>query len=202
MGGRSTDYSGVVVEQMDRAPLGSDTAHTAVQEPRWLTAEQQEAWKSVTALFLVLPGVLDAQLQRDAGLNLFEYLVLSSLSMAEHRSLRMSELSTLTNGSLSRLSNVVKRLEQRGWVVRTADPENGRYTRAVLTDSGWDEVVRAAPGHVDAVRQFVVEPLTVTQLRTLASIGSRITKRVEAEGRCAPPTECAPIADCTPPNDC
>jgi DNA-binding MarR family transcriptional regulator len=195
-----------VVEQMDRAPHGPRTVDGATVAPpavdapsepsaseaHWLTAEQQEAWVSATALFLVLPGVLDAQLQRDAGLNLFEYLVLSQLSMAEHRSLRMSELSALTNGSLSRLSNVVKRLEQRGWVVRSADPVNGRYTRAVLTDSGWDEVVRAAPGHVEAVRQFVIEPLTAAQLRTLASIGGRILRRVETDGRCAPPIECAP----------
>jgi DNA-binding MarR family transcriptional regulator len=183
-------YDEPVVEQMDRAPKGPET------EPHWLTPEQQEAWVSTTALFLVLPGVLDAQLQRDAGLNLFEYLVLSQLSMAENRSLRMSELSALTNGSLSRLSNVVKRLEQRGWVVRGADPENGRYTRAVLTDSGFDEVVRAAPGHVEAVRQFVIEPLTAAQLRTLARIGNRILKRVEADGRCAPPPDCAPPASC------
>jgi DNA-binding MarR family transcriptional regulator len=185
-----------VGEQFEGAPTDLGAPGAAVDDVQWLTAEQNHAWRSATALFLVLPGVLDAQLQRDAGLNLFEYLVLSQLSMAEHRSLRMSELSALTNGSLSRLSNVVKRLEQRGWVVRSADPTNGRYTRAVLTDSGWDEVVRAAPGHVAAVRQFLIEPLTAAQLRTLASIGERIVQRIEAEGRCAPPSECAPPSGC------
>src|SRR4051812_15735685 len=113
--------------------MGEQVGHASTEfaaEPRagWLTQEQQEAWSSVTALFLLLPGVLDAQLQRDAGLNLFEYLVLSSLSMRDDGSMRMSELAELTNGSLTRLSNVAKRLEQRGWMVRRPDPDNGRFT--------------------------------------------------------------------------
>jgi DNA-binding MarR family transcriptional regulator len=176
---------------MDEQVGQASTELAAEPASGWLTEEQKEAWRSVSSLFLVLPGVLDAQLQRDAGLNLFEYLVLSSLSMRDDRSMRMSELAEFTNGSLSRLSNVAKRLEQRGWMIRRPDPANGRFTRAVLTDAGWDVVVAAAPGHVDAVRQFVVDPLTTAQLRTLASAGQRIRSTVEAEGRCAPP-ECQP----------
>lgn len=165
---------------------GVSTAAGAAPESGWLTHEQQVAWRQTTNLFLLLPKVLDAQLQRDSGLNLFEYIVLSSLSMAEDRSMRMSALAEFTHGSLSRLSNVVKRLEQRQWVTREPDPENGRYTRARLTDSGWDVVVAAAPGHVDAVRRFLVDPLTTSQLRTLAAAGQRIRERVEADGRCSP----------------
>ncbi len=165
----------------------------------WLTEEQQQAWRDLSALFLLLPGALDAQLQRDAGLNLFEYLVLSSLSMREDRSMRMSELAEFTNGSLSRLSNVAKRLEQRGWMLRRPDPGNGRFTRAVLTDAGWDAVLAAAPGHVDAVRQYVVDPLTATQLRALAVAGARIRTKVAAEGRCPSSEAGCPPSDCAPP---
>ncbi|MGE4005559.1 MarR family winged helix-turn-helix transcriptional regulator, partial [Pseudonocardia sp.] len=90
--------------------------------PRWLTDAEQQAWIAVAQLVLQLPGALDAQLQRDSGVNLFEYLTLSRLSMAPDRLLRMSALAELTGGSLSRLSNVVKRLEQRGFVRREPDP--------------------------------------------------------------------------------
>jgi DNA-binding MarR family transcriptional regulator len=148
-------------------------------ESRWLTSEEQDAWTSMAMLLLLLPGVLDAQLQRDAGLSMFEYLALSGLSMAENHTLRMSELAEMTNGSLSRLSNVVAKLEQRGWVQRTPDPADGRYTNATLTDAGWQLVVRAAPGHVDAVRQFVIKPLTATQIRTLRGIGPRIMREIK-----------------------
>ena len=48
--------------------------------------EETDAWTAMVSLMLLLPGRLEAQLQRDSGLTLFEYLVLSSLSMAPDRS--------------------------------------------------------------------------------------------------------------------
>jgi DNA-binding MarR family transcriptional regulator len=71
----------------------------------------------------------------------------------------MSELAYLANGSLSRLSNVVKRFEQRGWVARSPDPDDGRYTIAALTDLGFEVVVAAAPTHV---RKLRVRPVDLT----------------------------------------
>ena len=96
----------------------------------------------------------------------------------------MSELAELTRGSLSRLSNVVKRLEQRELVRRVPDPTNGRYTNAVLTDAGWDCVVQAAPGHVNAVRQFIFNPLSDEQVEALRVISSLIADRI----RCGIPS--------------
>ena len=94
----------------------------------WLSEEQQEAWKAVFGLASLLPGPLDAQLQRDSGLSLFEYSVLSSLSMTPGRSARMSALARRSSGSLTRLSNVVRKLEGRGLVRRSPDPSDGRFT--------------------------------------------------------------------------
>jgi DNA-binding MarR family transcriptional regulator len=152
-------------------PAGSTPAGS---EPRWLTPEEQDTWAALAGLLFLLPGVLDGQLQRDAGLNLFDYLVLSGLSMAEDRTLRMSELAHLANGSLSRLSNVAARLERRGWLRRYPDPDDGRYTNATLTEEGWELVMRAAPGHVDAVRRHVIGPLTAPQARALRAAAERI----------------------------
>lgn len=140
----------------------------------WLTGPQQDAWKAVVGLASLLPGPLDAQLQRDAGLSLFEYMVLSSLSMEPGRSARMSSLARLASGSLSRLSNVVKRLQDRGLIQRAPDPDDGRFTVATLTDAGWDVVVAAAPGHVDAVRRHVLAPLDDDHLRALVDIAERL----------------------------
>lgn len=160
-----------------RAP---DPVPDAAPEPRWLTPEELAAWRAIAALMLSLPGPLDAQLQRDSGLGLFEYLVLSHTSMAPGRSLRMSELARLANGSLSRLSNVVKRLEHQGWIRRETDSCDRRYTVATLTDSGWGVVVAAAPGHAEAVRHYVIEPLTAAQLRTVTAVGARIQSRLNS----------------------
>jgi DNA-binding MarR family transcriptional regulator len=158
----------------------------ADSQPRWLTADEQETWMSLAGVLMRLPGALDAQLQRDAGLTHFEYLVLSGLSMAESRTMRMSELAAAAEGSLPRLSQVVARLEKRGWVRRTPDPIDGRYTLAILTEEGWAKVVATAPGHVEAVRQFVFDPLTKPQQRQLREIGRRIMGAVAPNERCPP----------------
>jgi hypothetical protein len=85
------------------------------QPTRWLTAEEREAWLSVVRVAGRLPAVLDAQLERDANLNFFGYTMLSEQPT---RSLGMSELAARTSASLSRLSNVVKRLERCGYLRR------------------------------------------------------------------------------------
>ena len=92
------------------------------EAPRWLNAGELDSWLPVGGLLLKLPAALDAQMQRDSGLSHFEYLVLASLSEAPERTRRMSALAALANGSLSRLSHVVKRLEARGWIERRAVP--------------------------------------------------------------------------------
>jgi DNA-binding MarR family transcriptional regulator len=161
----------------DTAPAASVPAGAG--EPRWLSSTEQEAWQAVAALMLQLPGPLDAQLQQDSGLTLFEYLVLSSLSMAPDRTSRMSELARLANGSQSRLSNVARRLEERGWLRREPDPRDGRSTVARLTDSGWDVVRAAAPGHVEAVRRMVIDPLTGPQLEALSAAAHGIVRGLE-----------------------
>jgi DNA-binding MarR family transcriptional regulator len=155
-----------------------------MDEPRWLDAEERQTWLSLAALLIRLPSALDAQLRRDAGISHFEYQVLAALSEAPDRTLRMSYLALLAEGSLSRLSQVVGRLEKHGWVRRTPDPADGRYTLATLTERGWTKVVETAPGHVDAVRGLVFDPLTKAQSRQLRDIGRRIMRAIDPDDRC------------------
>jgi DNA-binding MarR family transcriptional regulator len=155
-----------------------------MEEPRWLSDEERQTWLSLVGVLIRLPSELDAQLQRDAGLNHFEYQVLAGLSELPDRTMRMSELAMLANGSLSRMSHVVNRLEKRGWVCRAPDPADGRYTLATLTEDGWQKVVDTAPGHVAAVRQLVFDPLTRAQTRQLREIGHRVLKAIDPDGEC------------------
>jgi DNA-binding MarR family transcriptional regulator len=83
-----------------------------------------------------LPTALEAQLQRDSQLSFVEYYALAGLSEQPDRTMRMSELAVLTNAELSRLSHLITRLQKRGYVRREPDPDDGRYTNAVLTDAG------------------------------------------------------------------
>jgi DNA-binding MarR family transcriptional regulator len=151
----------------------------APQEPRWLDAEETQAWRALASTLIRLPAALDAQLRRDAGISHFDYQVLALLSEAPGRTLRMSALAALAGGSLPRLSQVVARMEQRGWVRRTPDPDDGRYTLAILSGHGQAKVIQAAPGHAQEVRRLVLDPLTKTQTRQLREIGQRIIRAID-----------------------
>jgi DNA-binding MarR family transcriptional regulator len=154
------------------------------EEPRWLDADERAAWLSLAGVVTLLPGALDAQLQRDAGLSHFEYMVLAMLSEQPTRTMRMSDLAGLTNGSLSRLSHVARRLEEQGFLTREACREDRRATNAVLTDAGWTKVVATAPGHVATVRRLVFDVLSPAQRGQLHDIGDRILGQVAPDGPC------------------
>ena len=140
----------------------------------WLSDEQQAAWRPFVALLLRLPAALDAQLQKDAGITQFDYLVLSGLSEAPDHTLRMSELAATASSSMSRLSHVVSRLEAKGWVRREPCPGDGRFINAVLTEEGWGKVKATAPGHVAAVRELLVDTLTSEEFAQLGALSAKI----------------------------
>jgi len=173
----------IVETQGERGSVGTGAARGDGEEradqPRWLDAEERAAWLALMSVLIKLPAALDAELQRDCGLSHFEYTVLAGLSEAPGRSLRMSVLAALADGSLPRLSQVIGRLERRGLVRRGPDPDDGRYNLAVLTDEGWELVVKAAPGHVETVRSLVFEPMTKPQPRQLRDICTRIMRAID-----------------------
>ena len=91
----------------------------------------------------------------------------------------------LANGSLSRLSDVVAKLERQGRVRRESCPGDGSRTNAILTDRGYDKIASAAPGHVQTVRSLVVDALTGAELGQLQHIGNRILHRIDPDNDCA-----------------
>ncbi|BDZ50366.1 MarR family transcriptional regulator [Frondihabitans sucicola] len=152
-------------------------------EPRWLSDHERESWVRFAAVLELLPGVLDSQLDRDEKLTHFEYFVLAMLSEAPDRTLRMTALAARTNATLPRLSRVVSRLEDQGFVDRSPCAEDRRATNATLTPVGWSKVVHAAPGHVATVRQAVIDALTPEQVSQLGRISARLLTRLDPEGR-------------------
>lgn len=158
-------------------------------EPMWLDDTEQQAWFAFANVVMRLPSVLDGQLQRDAGISHFEFVIMARLSETPEWELRMSAIATAVQASLSRLSQAVARLEKRGWVRRGPDPDDGRYTICTLTDEGMAKVVATAPGHVAAVREYVIDRLSATQVRQLTAISQRILETM-------PPDATWPAKDC------
>lgn len=160
---------------MTEAP---DHEQTPAPEARWLTDEQQAAWRELVAVSTRLPAALDAQLQRDADLTHFEYFVLALLSEAPKQRLQLSVLATEANASLSRLSHVVTKLEKTGWV-RRKPIAGSRGSYAVLTAAGRAKVVASAPGHVDTVQALVFDGLSDEQVRALRALGEAMRTQLD-----------------------
>jgi DNA-binding MarR family transcriptional regulator len=153
-------------------------------EARWLDDDERRCWFALMGLLLRLPSALDAQLQRDAGISNFEYQVMAGLWDQPDRTMRISELAALAGGSLPRMSQVIARLEKRGWVHRTPDPTDGRYTLAILTEDGRTKVTGTAPGHLENVRRLILDPLTKAQPRQLTDIARRILRAIDPADSC------------------
>lgn len=152
---------------------------------RWLSEAEIDTWLKFRAVVELYPGLLDAQLRRDSHLTHMEYQVLAMLSEVPDRTLRMTALANRTNSSLTRMSHVVTRLEQRGVLARRACASDGRATNVTLSDEGHALLVSAAPGHVTQVRESFLDALSVDQLGQLDAICSSILDRIDPEAKMA-----------------
>ncbi|MGI5125950.1 MarR family winged helix-turn-helix transcriptional regulator [Pseudonocardia sp. CA-107938] len=150
-------------------------------EPRWLNAEEREAWLTWIAATSLLDAALDRQMQRDAGMPMAYYQILVMLSENADRTLRMGVLAERTQSSHSRMSHAVARLEERGWVRRHTCDHDRRQTFATLTDEGFAVLAAAAPGHVATVRKYLFDRLTPEQVEQLTAITDRIRTGLTSE---------------------
>lgn len=152
-------------------------------EPRWLSADEMDTWLTLIAVAMELPPALDTQLRRDSGVSHFDYYVMAMISEAPGRTIQLRELAERTNGTLSRLSHSVSKLEKSGLVRREISPIDARATLATLTDEGWRTVVAAAPGHVERVRSLIFDNVSADDVRVLQRILAPVRRALDEEGR-------------------
>ncbi|GEL45664.1 transcriptional regulator [Cellulomonas hominis] len=137
------------------------------EDVRWLTADEQRAWRAYRDGTARLLDVLAHDLEQETGLSLGEYEVLVRLSEAPGRTLRMSELAGELAHSRSRLTHTVRRMESDGLVERAPCLEDARGVNCTMTETGWQRLVAAAPAHVASVRTRLVDVLTPEQMQAL-----------------------------------
>ena len=144
----------------------TDTEASSEVAGRWLTPEEQDAWRA----FLATSKLLFRQLDRDLqpfGLSINDYEILVVLSESPDHRLRMTDLADATAQSRSRLSHQITRMEAAGLVRRDSCPGDKRGLFTVLTDAGLATIERVAPDHVDSVRRHFISLLTAEQLAAL-----------------------------------
>ncbi|MFH8802697.1 MarR family winged helix-turn-helix transcriptional regulator [Streptomyces sp. NPDC017936] len=156
---------------------------------RWLTAEEQRAWRAYVAASLLLEDTLDRQLQQEAGMPHLYYSILANLSEAPGRSLRMTDLAESLKITRSRLTYAVARLEKDGLVRREECRRDKRGSVAVLTDGGMSVLERTAPGHVETVRASLFDRLTPEQVGQLEEICTRIAQGLQGDDGASGPED-------------
>jgi DNA-binding MarR family transcriptional regulator len=147
----------------------------------WLSESQQQDWRAFLSMMSLLPVQFGRVLQDNFGIGLSDYEILVRLSESEDRSMRMSELAASTLSSRSRLSHQIDRLEKAGLVSRQACLNDRRGALAAMTEEGWQLLVKAAPIHVQSVRDQLVDVLTDAEFKTLGEISNKVLERLTPE---------------------
>lgn len=149
-------------------------------EPRWLDPHEQETWRAFLLGTRLLFAEFERDMQRGAGMPLTYYEVLSVLSEAPGRALRMSELASALQVSASRISHSVSRMEGKGWIRRELCPLDRRSWFATLTDEGFSALEVAAPYHVASVREHLFDQLTPEQLDRVRESGRSLLRHLSS----------------------
>jgi DNA-binding MarR family transcriptional regulator len=152
---------------------------------RWLTPDEQRAWRGYRRMRALLDLRLARDLMRDSGLSEADYDVLSTLGEADRHRMRLTELATHMLWSKSRLSHHIARMEQRGLVTREPCDEDGRGSLVVLTPAGRGAIEAAAPPHVESVRRNFVDLLEPHELAALSALTDRVVANLSGQDRSA-----------------
>jgi DNA-binding MarR family transcriptional regulator len=147
---------------------------------RWLTEDEQRAWRGLLQMTSQLNARMNRQLQDDYGVSLADYDVLVALSEAPEGRLRVFEIAGALAWEQSRVSHQLARMQRRGLVARQECQADARGAFVVLTEAGRAAIERAAPAHVETVRELVFDGLSRDQLAALTAITSRVLDRLQA----------------------
>ena len=158
----------LVSEQLQREQSQTEQA---LSSP---TSERLRAWRLYFESALALNDVLDAELQRDAGIPVSWYDTLVHLEEAPE-GLRMNELAERILYSKSGLTRVVVKMDESG-LVRRVRPENDRRSIFVLlTDEGRSTLERARRRHRHGIQEHFSQHLADSDVKALIRAFEKIS---------------------------
>lgn len=150
-----------------------------VTEPRWLSADEQRAWRSYVAMSKQLNAALMRQMQAESELSMADFEVLVQLTDTAEGRVRYADLARALAWEKSRLSHHIARMQRRGLVDRQACASDARGAFVAITDAGRGAIERAAPRHVETVRELVFDQLTAAEISHLGAISGRVLQGLE-----------------------
>jgi len=145
--------------------LHSELSHPN-RQPSSPSPERLRAWRLYFESALALTDVLDAELERDAGIPLRWYDALVHLEEAPE-GLRMNELAERILYSKSGFTRVVDRMEEAGLVRRVRPESDRRSILVMLTATGRATMERARRHHRHAIDQHFARHLSDADIKAL-----------------------------------
>lgn len=146
-------------------------------EPAWLDPDELAAWVGLIKLSAKIVALTDGELRRRHGITGRDYELLHHLSAAD-RPLKVSELATVIDDSSSCITHRVNRLTQAGLVEKRNDPDDRRSRLVTMTRDGRQLLQSAAPGHVQRVRRWVIDPLSQRDLSDLTRVTTKLNNHL------------------------
>jgi DNA-binding MarR family transcriptional regulator len=144
---------------------------------RWLTPQEMAAWRT----FIVTTGDLTRAIERDLhqfDLDLGDYQLLAMLSEAPEQRLKMCDLADSLRLTRSGLTRRMDGVLKKKLVTRTQSSEDGRVAYAQISAKGIEVLKTAAPHHLDSVRAHMIDLLSPTEIKAIASAFKKISQKL------------------------
>ncbi len=144
---------------------------------KWLSPAEMAAWRT----FIETSGDLLRAIEKDLapfGLDRGDYQLLAMLSEAPDQRLRMCDLADSLRLTRSGLTRRMDGVLKKKLVSRVQSEEDGRAAYASLTPKGFELLKQVAPEHLESVRRLMIDLLSPTEIKAIASAFSKISKNL------------------------
>src|SRR5215218_10147438 len=136
----------------------------------------------------LLRHAVEQQLREAGDLSYVQFQLLARLGDAPSGSHRMTDLADGVVYSRSALTYQAGLLEKAGLVTRSPAADDERGIAVTITDAGRKRLTQVFPGHIEVVKQLLLEPLSRDDVEALAGL----LEPVRDHMRSIPPRSAAP----------
>lgn len=121
-----------------------------------------------------LTKALGQELQDRHGLLLSEYEIMHAIAESGEQCARLLDLADSAHLSISGMSRLAVRLEERGVVARVPNAADGRSSQLTLTESGAQLLHEARTTHKECAHEQILQYLTDEEISQLVAIWGKL----------------------------
>jgi DNA-binding MarR family transcriptional regulator len=158
----------------------TDTTEDAPQR-RSPNATELAVWRTYIETAEEVRRTLASAFQETSGISQGDYSVMLALSEAPGKTLRSSDLATVVGWERSRLSHHLRRMQERGLVLRGPVGGDARGAAVCLTESGARTFRSSSAAHLRLVREVFVDAFTPEQLQGLHALTTTLREHLDPD---------------------